>query len=108
MKINAYSDPGHGWAAVPLTLLQRLSSLLASRSCQAPLMLGLQIPLKKFGWPEHRALLVQHGHDPGVGKFRLDGFKDHRRPGLIRIARWGLSCLAGYQHHDLCPAQVCR
>jgi hypothetical protein len=27
MKINAYSDPGHGWAAVPLTLLDRLGLL---------------------------------------------------------------------------------
>lgn len=27
MKINAYSDPGHGWAAVPLSLLQRLDLL---------------------------------------------------------------------------------
>lgn len=27
MKIDAYSDPGHGWAAVPLTLLERLGLL---------------------------------------------------------------------------------
>lgn len=27
MKLNAYSDPGHGWAAVPLALLQRLDLL---------------------------------------------------------------------------------
>lgn len=27
MKLNVYSDPGHGWAAVPLTLLQRLDLL---------------------------------------------------------------------------------
>lgn len=27
MKIDVYSDPGHGWAAVPLTLLDRLGLL---------------------------------------------------------------------------------
>ena len=27
MKLDVYSDPGHGWAAVPLTLLQRLDLL---------------------------------------------------------------------------------
>lgn len=33
MKINAYSDPGHGWAAVPLTLLDRLDLLDRITTC---------------------------------------------------------------------------
>ena len=100
MKINAYSDPGHGWAAVPLTLLDRLGMLdqittysymrgrfaYLEEDCDLSLFMvaasaaGLKIEFRQYVSRYRRSRIRNYCHySPGVARVWMQEAKEQKR-----------------------------
>jgi hypothetical protein len=100
MKIDAYSDPGHGWAAVPLTLLDRLGILDQittysymrgrfayleedcdlSRFMAAARAAGLEVQFRQYVSGYRRSRIRNYCHySPGVARVWMQEAKEQKR-----------------------------
>lgn len=102
MKLNVYSDPGHGWAAVPLRLLERLQLLDAitpysylrgryayleedcdlDRFMSAVQAAGLSVEFCQYVSGDRRSRIRGYGSYTGArARWNLERLREGYRPG---------------------------